>query len=95
MQYIISRLVLIIASGTAALIFLAGPAAAVTVQQCEEAGGVVIRCAEQPITRNDKVGCPAPGRTIRLWCVGTRFYSMPDGSPMEVLDTGGNSRYGR
>ncbi|KAA8880531.1 hypothetical protein F3087_41225 [Nocardia colli] len=78
-----------------ALMVAIGPAEAVTIQQCEEAGGVVIRCAEQPVTNNDKVSCPAPGRTTRLWCVGTVFYAMPDGSPMEVFDTGGDSKYGR
>ncbi|WP_433717081.1 hypothetical protein ACQP2U_42645 (plasmid) [Nocardia sp. CA-084685] len=79
----------------AALVVAAGPAGAVTVQQCEQAGSMVIRCAEQPVTNKDKVVSPAPGKTIRLWCVGTTFYTMPDGTPMEVFDTGCNSKYGR
>ncbi len=95
MRTSITRLLVVTVASIAAAMAAIGSAAAVTVQQCEEAGGVVIRCAEQPVTKNDKTACPAPGRTIRLWCVGARFYTMPDGSPMEVFDTGGNSKYGR
>lgn len=95
MQTAIKRSIFVTAACIAAVMAAIGSAEAVTVQQCEESGGVVIRCAEQPVTKNDKVACPAPGKTIRLWCVGTRFYTMPDGSPMEVFDTGGNSKYGR
>lgn len=95
MRKAINRLFFVTAAFVGAVILAIGLAEAVTVQQCEEAGGVVIRCAEQPVTKNDKVACPAPGKTIRLWCVGTRFYTNQDGSPMEVFDTGGNSKYGR
>lgn len=95
MRKLFNRLVFVTAAAVALLMLAIGPAEAITIQQCEEAGGVVIRCAEQPVTRNDKVTCPAPGKTIRLWCVGTRFYTMPDGSPMEVFDSGGDSKYRR
>ncbi|PXX69352.1 hypothetical protein DFR70_1021041 [Nocardia tenerifensis] len=91
----LKRVLFVVSSGLLALAVASGQASAITIQQCEEAGGVVVRCAEQPVTNNDKLVCPSPGRTFRLWCVGTRFYTMPDGSPMEVFDSGGNSKYGR
>lgn len=68
-----------------------GQAGAITIDQCVDGGGIVVRCAEQPITRQDKVTCPAPGKATKLWCFGG-FYGSPE--PLEILEFGGRSRYG-
>jgi hypothetical protein len=70
-----------------AVIMLAGPANAIRVSDCVDGGGIVVRCAEQPVTRQDKIVCPRPGKAHRIWCVGG-FYNG-----LEILETGGRSRY--
>ncbi|WP_330231707.1 hypothetical protein OHA40_03930 [Nocardia sp. NBC_00508] len=42
------------------------------------------------MTRRDKVTCPAPGKTTKLWCFGG-FYGHP--KPLEILEFGGDTRY--
>lgn len=74
----------------AAIIIGSGTASAVTVSDCINAGGVVIRCSEEPVTNPEKVMCPAPGKTIRIWCVGG-FYGHR--KAIEIFETGGHSRY--
>ncbi|GGL46986.1 hypothetical protein [Nocardia jinanensis] len=71
-----------------ALIIAAGPANAVRVSDCVDGGGIVVRCSEQPVTREDKIVCPTPGKAKRIWCIGG-FYNG-----LEILETGGDSRYG-
>jgi hypothetical protein len=66
---------------------------AIAISQCVEGGGVVIRCAGQPVANADTVTCPAPGGTTRLWRVGSAFYTNPDGSAMEIFHSGGDTRY--
>lgn len=90
MRYNISRLAFIVAVATAVLVLVTSPASAITIEMCEQSGGIVVRCAEQPVTREDKVMCPAPGKTIRIWCVGGREYNG-----WEIFESSGNSRYGR
>jgi hypothetical protein len=90
LQHSIFRLGFIGSAGIAVVLLATGPANAITIEQCTEGGGIVIRCAEQPVTREDKVSCPAPGKTTRLWCFGG-FYGHPE--PMEILEFGGHSRY--
>jgi hypothetical protein len=88
MQRCISRLGFISAAATAVLIALTGPAQAIIIEMCEQSGGIVVRYAEQPITREDKIVCPAPGKTVRIWCIGGAEYSG-----WEIFESGGNSRY--
>ncbi|WP_338773049.1 hypothetical protein V7968_16400 [Nocardia vulneris] len=64
-----------------------GEAGAVTISDCVDGGGVVVRCAEQPVTQRDKVVCPAPGKSTRIWCIGGFYHNL------EILDWGGDSRY--
>ncbi|WP_280376877.1 hypothetical protein [Nocardia wallacei] len=64
-----------------------GPAHAVTISDCVDGGGLVVRCAEQPVTREDKILCPRPGKAERIWCIGG-FYNG-----LEILEIGGRSRY--
>ncbi|MBF6190462.1 hypothetical protein U3653_20815 [Nocardia sp. CDC186] len=90
MQYIISRLCFTLATATAIAIFVTGPAHAVTISDCVDGGGIVVRCSTQPVTDADKIACPTPGKSTRIWCVGG-FYGTP---PLEILDFGGDSRYG-
>ncbi|MDE1674686.1 hypothetical protein ACW9HR_26610 [Nocardia gipuzkoensis] len=74
----------------AAMLLGMGSARAITISDCVDGGGVVIRCAEQPVTRQDKVTCPAPGKTTKLWCFGG-FYGYPE--PLAILEFGGDTRY--
>ncbi|NUP27549.1 MAG: hypothetical protein HOQ44_12820 [Nocardia sp.] len=71
-----------------ALIIAAGPANAVRISDCVDGGGIVVRCSEQPVTREDKIVCPTPGKATRIWCVGG-FYNG-----LEILEAGDRSRYG-
>ncbi|MER7449385.1 hypothetical protein ABTW96_03760 [Nocardia beijingensis] len=71
----------------ATLLLGMGSAEAITISDCVDGGGIVIRCAEQPVTRQDKVACPAPGKSTRIWCIGG-FYGG-----LEILDFGGDTRY--
>lgn len=73
-----------------ALIIDSGTASAVTISDCVDGGGIVVRCSQQPVTNADKVLCAVPGKTIRIWCVGG-FYGHQ--GPMEIFDPGGASRY--
>lgn len=73
----------------AVMIIGSSTASAVTIADCLHDGGLVLRCSEQPVTNADKVICPAPGKTIRIWCVGG-FWGTP---ATEILDPGGQSRY--
>jgi hypothetical protein len=90
LQHIISRIGFIFATGLAGLILATSPANAITIEQCTQGGGIVVRCAEQPVTREDKVTCPAPGKATKLWCFGG-FYGHPE--PLEILEFDGHSRY--
>ncbi len=87
MRTIVSRLSFLAVSALTAVLLATGEAGAVTIADCVDGGGVVVRCAEQPVTRQDKVVCPAPGRATRVWCIGG-FYSG-----LEIIDFGGRSRY--
>lgn len=89
----ITRRASVLAAITVAFLLGASTADAITISDCVDAGGFVLRCGEEPVTNADKTVCPAPGRTTRIWCVGSRFYSNPDGSAMEILDPGGSSPY--
>lgn len=74
----------------AALVIGSGTASAVTIADCVRDGGMVLRCSEQPVTKSDKIACPTPGKTIRIWCVGG-FWGNP--KPLEIFEHGGESRY--
>ncbi len=90
MRTFVSRLGAIVALVLATMLLGMGTAGAITISDCVDGGGIVIRCAEQPVTRQDKVACPAPGKSTRIWCFGG-FYGYPE--PLEILEFGGDSRY--
>ncbi len=88
MYTFVSRLSFTVAAVFTAVILSIGPANAITIDMCVQGGGVVVRCSEQPITREDKVAtCPSPGRTDRIWCVGGEYHMW------EIIGSGGHSRY--
>ncbi|MFI6313138.1 hypothetical protein ACIBEK_23810 [Nocardia fusca] len=71
-----------------ALIVAAGSANAVRVSDCVDGGGIVVRCSEQPVTREDKIVCPTPGKA------NASGASVGSTTGLEILETGGDSRYG-
>lgn len=87
MRHNISRLGVIGAAALAFTILFTGPASAVSISDCVDGGGIVVRCAEPPITREDKVMCPVPGRAERIWCIGGFYHGL------EILEFGNRSRY--
>ncbi|WP_433713233.1 hypothetical protein ACQP2U_02745 [Nocardia sp. CA-084685] len=52
LRYNISRLAFVVAAATAVLVLVTSPASAITIEMCEQSGGIVVRCAEQPVTRS-------------------------------------------
>jgi hypothetical protein len=87
LKHNMSRFAVLAAAVSAFVALLGGSAQAVTIADCVDGGGIVVRCSERPVTREDKVTCPAPGKATRIWCVGG-FYGG-----LEIIDFRGDSRY--